>query len=98
MREEHRRRVPPLDARRAVDPQLDVDVGRRCRRPYVVAPYPDAGDVADEGDAARAVEEADVVRRVARWVGHVERTAGGFDAIAPAPGGPGTRGRDPRPP
>src|SRR5258706_535029 len=96
MREEHRRRVPPLDARRAVDPQLDVDVGRRCRRPYVVAPYPDAGDVADEGDAARAVEEADVVRRVARCVGHVERTTGGLDAIAAAAERHGTRGRSRR--
>ena len=61
MREEHRVRIPRFDAPRALRPQLDVDVRRRRRRAHVIALDADACGVADKRDAARAIEEADVM-------------------------------------
>ena len=66
----------------AVPPRLDVDVGRRRRRQHVAAVDADARRVADERHAARRVEIADVMRRMARRVGDLERPAAGVDPLA----------------
>ena len=75
MRQEHRVRILRLDTRGAPRPELDVDIGRRGGRAHVIALDADAGDIADKRDAARAIEEADVMRGVARRIRHIERPA-----------------------
>ena len=80
--DEQGRRPPLPDELDALRPDLDVDVGRGRRGQHEeLAAGPDAGDVADEGDAAVAVEEADVVGGVSRRVGDLELAIRRLDAF-----------------
>ena len=79
MREEERIRIPRFNAARALDPERDVNVRRRRRRPHVTAADADPGDITNEGHPAGSIEEADVMRGVARRVDHLERPTGRFD-------------------
>ena len=65
VRQKQRVRLPRQDAVGADAPGLEIDIGRRRRRQDVrPGAASDPGRVADEGDAARSIEVADVVRCV----------------------------------
>ena len=92
VRHEQRRGAPPADARKALAPQLEVDIGRRCRRQHEpVVPAPDACGIAHERHAAGGAVVAHVMRCVARRIRHVEIAAARRDALAAAQDGQSLR-------
>lgn len=81
--DEERFRAPRLYPRNTVLPQLDVDVGRRCRRQHVSTIDADARRIANERDAARPIEIAHVMGCVAGRVCNVEGPSAHLELFAP---------------
>ena len=76
VREEEQIGIPREDAIGARAPRLEIDVGRRRRRQHQTPARPaDAGRIADEREPRRRQEVADVMRRVARRLGRLDRVA-----------------------
>ncbi len=76
---------PAGDRCEAGAPQIEIDVGRRCRRhDRSAGDHPDAGRVADKREPGVGAEVAHMMRRVARCVRHLEVAAGDSDPLATA--------------